>query len=69
MKKLTKIQENFIIKFIIPIFNYHMCMKHIEKQDNVVYVKMYIKDTQIASESHLLFITNYIKYINGSHVV
>ena len=46
-----------------------MYMKHIEKQDNVVYVKKYIKDTQIANEIHLLFITNYIKYINGSHVL
>ena len=44
-------------------------MKHIERQDNVVYVKKNIKDTQIANEIPLLFITNYINYINGSHVV
>ena len=44
-------------------------MIHIEKQDNVVYVKKYIKDVQIVNEIHLLFFTNYIKYKNGSRVV
>ena len=46
-----------------------MYMKHYEKQDDMMYVKKYIKDMQKINEIHPLFFTSYIKYKMVSRVI